>query len=100
MVEGKGKSPLGDERFSLSVEPGPLQHLDVAGPAPEVTGDDRDSLAQVPTETRLLVQLDDAAVLLQAAGIGLVHKEMRVVLDGNVRQVTDGTGGLSVNRTT
>ena len=34
------------------------------------------------------------------AGIGLVHQEMRVVLDGHGRQVTDRMGGLSVNGTT
>lgn len=100
MVEGKGKSPLGDEQFSLSVKPRPLQYLDVAGTTPEVTGDDRDSLAQVPAETRLLVEFDDTPVLLQTAGIGFVDQEMRVVLDGHGRQVTDGRGELSVNGAT
>ena len=43
----------------------------------------RERLAEFPARLRLAVELDDAAVLLQATRVRLLHQEVRVVLDAH-----------------
>ncbi len=72
------------------MQPRPLQHLDLAQLPAEVARDDVRRLAQLAAPaTRLPVELDHAAVLLQAPRVGLVDEEVRVVLDGHGRKASE-----------
>jgi len=78
----EGTSPPGEPVLSASVQPRPLQHLDLAQLPAHVAGDDAGCFAQLaPAAAWRAVELDDAAILLQAARVRLVDEEVGVVLD-------------------
>ena len=74
----------GDDSVERTAQqPRPLQHLHLAGRQAHVVGDDAGGLAQFAAGRRPAVEFDDAAVLLQAARVGLLDEEMRVVLEAH-----------------
>ncbi len=71
-----------------SVQPGPLQDLDVLLRAAEVARDDSRRLVHALAGARLTIELDDATELLEPARLRLLDEKMRVELDGHGRQAT------------
>ena len=83
LVEGKGKVRQGNRCVTSSVQTRPLQDLDVLSRAAEVARDDPLRFLRAASRSRLPVELDHAAKLLESARLGLLDQEVGVELDAH-----------------